>query len=390
MKEELPVEEELSLSDIFRTLLSKIKLLIVVLLAGVLVGGATGALLTMNTHYYGTEIQFYVNPKEKEEGANESTYGVYGAYGAHVMDNMIKLLESDLFTEQLMLRGKTLPDKGLSAELDRKIDEANAKQVLAAPLVTAAEEAEEIKDDAVASFNATWQNEHKDEVFNVKAYEQGKYSQAVNEAYELAQEAIEDAEEKKELADEATKTYEEAKVAALWEWRAMKSYKEEHEKFSKSVEYSYLATGESSSSVSNLAKSFIYVKISVLSDEEFAKEILTLLRKEVASFIAANMIVPAGYVGTSCEETTTRSMIELTNEGYMLKSAITYGLLAGVLSMLVAAAIVVIIDRSDKRLRDHDLVSKQFNIPVLGVIPSIPEEVLNEWKHLNEEKGGEA
>ena len=73
MKEELHVEEELSLSDIFRTLLNKIKLLIIVLLAGVIVGGTVGGLVTMNTHYYGTEIQFYVNPKEKEQGSNEST-----------------------------------------------------------------------------------------------------------------------------------------------------------------------------------------------------------------------------------------------------------------------------------------------------------------------------
>ena len=390
MKEELQVEEELSLSDIFRTLLNKIKLLIIVLLAGVIVGGTVGGLVTMNTHYYGTEIQFYVNPKEKEQGANESTYGVYGAYGAHVMDNMIKLLESDLFTERLMLRGKTLPEKGLSAELDGKIDDANAKKALAAPLVAAAEAAEEVKDDAVASFNATWQNEHKDEVFNIKAYEQGKYSQTVNEAYELSQDAIEDAEEKRALADEATKIYEEARLSALWVWRAMESYKEEHEKFNESVEYSYLEAGESISASSNLAKSFIYVTISVLEDEEFAKEILTLLRKEVADFVSENMIVPAGYVGTSCEETTTRSMIELTNEGYALKSAAIAGVLVGLLAVLVTAAIVVIIDRSDKRLRDFDLVAKQFNTPVLGVIPSIPEEVLNEWKFLNEEKGGEA
>lgn len=388
MKEELQVEEELSLSEIFRTLLTKIKLLVIVLLAGVIVGGAAGGLLTMNTHYYGTEIEFYVNPKEKEEGANESTYGVYGAYGAHVMDNMVKLLSSDLFTERLMLRGNTLPEKGLSAELDSKIDEAVAKQAVAEPLVEAYKDAEEAREDAVASFNATWQNEHPDEVFNVKAYEQGKYSQAVNQSYEISQDAKSEAEDKKALADEATKAYEDAKVVALWEWRAMESYKEEHEKFKESVEYSYLATGESSASVSNLAKSFIYVKISVLSDEDFAKEILSLLRTEVADFISENMIVPAGYVGTSCEETTTRSMIELTNEGYTLKSAAIGGLLVGLLALFVAAAIVVIIDRSDKRLRDHDLVSKQFDVPVLGVIPSIPEEVLNEWKFLNDEKGG--
>lgn len=388
MKEELQVEEELSLADIFRTLLSKIKLLIIVLLAGVIVGGAAGGLLTMNTHYYGTEIEFYVNPKEKESGSNESTYGVYGAYGAHVMDNMVKLLSSDLFTERLMLRGETLPQKGLSAELDAKIDEANAKKALADPLVAAYKAAEEVKDSAVSSFNAIWQNEYKNEVFNIVAYEQLKYTPAVNEAYVIAKNATEDAEAKKEVADEAMKTYEEAKLAALWEWRAMDSYKEEHEKFSESVTYSYLAAGETSSSVSNLAKSFIYVNISVLSDEEFAKEILVLLRREVAEFISANMIVPSGYVGTSCEETTTRSMIELTNEGYTLKSAVLGAVLLGILAVLGASAIVVIIDRSDKRLRDQEVISKQFKVPVLGLIPSIPEEVLNEWKFLNDEQGG--
>ena len=97
MKEELQAEE-LSLVDIFRTLLKKIKLLVLILIAGVIVGGSFGFLTTMNVHYYGTNIQFYVNPKDKEAGTNESTYGVYGAYGVNVMDNMVKLLESDLFT----------------------------------------------------------------------------------------------------------------------------------------------------------------------------------------------------------------------------------------------------------------------------------------------------
>ena len=50
---------------------------------------------------------------------------------------------------------------------------------------------------------------------------------------------------------------------------------------------------------------------------------------------------------------------------------IKYAALLGLASLVVACVVVVIVDRSDKRLRDYDLVAKKFNIPVLGVIPAI-------------------
>ena len=94
--------EELSLLEIFKILFKKIKLLLIVLLASIVAGGAFGALITLNQDYYGTEIWFYINPKEKLSDEEDSTYGVYGSYGDNVMDTMTKLLESDLFTEQLV------------------------------------------------------------------------------------------------------------------------------------------------------------------------------------------------------------------------------------------------------------------------------------------------
>ena len=94
--------EELSLLEIFKILFKKIKLLLIVLLASIVAGGVFGALITLNQNYYGTEIWFYINPKEKLSDEEDSTYGVYGSYGDNVMDTMTKLLESDLFTEQLV------------------------------------------------------------------------------------------------------------------------------------------------------------------------------------------------------------------------------------------------------------------------------------------------
>ena len=94
--------EELSLLEIFKILFNKIKLLLIVLLASIVAGGVFGALITLNQDYYGTEIWFYINPKEKLSDGEDTTYGVYGSYGDNVMDTMTKLLESDLFTEQLV------------------------------------------------------------------------------------------------------------------------------------------------------------------------------------------------------------------------------------------------------------------------------------------------
>ncbi len=105
--------EELSLLDVFKVLFKKVKLILIVFLASIVAGGALGALLTINQDYYGTEIWFYINPKEKLSDEEDSTYGVYGSYGDNVMDTMTKLLESELFTEQLVEGWSRTPTKYL-------------------------------------------------------------------------------------------------------------------------------------------------------------------------------------------------------------------------------------------------------------------------------------
>ena len=100
-------EEGLSLIYIIRLLFSKIKWLILACLIGGFLGGVFGVIRTYDMKYYGTSIEFYVNPEKAVSAAavtnttssTGSQYGVYGSYGNNVMDTMINLLEAENFTE---------------------------------------------------------------------------------------------------------------------------------------------------------------------------------------------------------------------------------------------------------------------------------------------------
>lgn len=152
-----------------------------------------------------------------------------------------------------------------------------------------------------------------------------------------------------------------------------KEYAKLLKKVKKSMTFSYLLASEATSNTSDLARSFIYVEVSVLGDEneQFAIDLLKSIKTEVPEYVEANMMVPSGYDGTSCSSITVLDEIHLTNENYALTTMIKYAAILGLAALVVACVIVVIIDRSDKRLRDYDLISRKFNIPVLGVIPTI-------------------
>lgn len=285
MNEELHTSDEISLADIFKALLSKLKLLLVVLLVSVFAGGVIGYLTNVNKKYYGTNLVFYVNPKETVSSETDSTYGVYGAYGVNVMNTIVDLLNSPMFAESLMNKMEGAP-----TEAD-KYDASTGK---------------------------------------------------INKTY---------------------KQYLNAIIA--------------------SVEFDYIKENEKVEDVTNLARSFIYVKISVLGDDkvEFAEKLLKQVQIQVPAFVEENMIVPTGYNETECKEITVLSEVERTNAGNEISSAITYALIIGAVALVVACVVVVILDRSDKRLRDYEGLFRKLNIPVLGVVPQITEK--------KEEKGDE-
>lgn len=284
-------KEEFSLLDLLKVLWSKIKILILVFLCGGIVGGVAGVVTTYDVNYWGTSLEFYVNPDapimQDGQVTSNSTYGVYGAYGRHVMDNIVKLLSGESFTEEMMKNFENAPTE--------------------------------------------------------------KY---------------------------------------LPDGRINPEYKAFLYKIRNSVKFSYIAEEEDLEDAINLARSFIYVNISVLGDEnqEFANELVDCVRKSLVPYVEENMIVPDGYKGTSCTEITTVSEIELTNPLHTTKTAIKYGVLAAAAALVIACVVVIIIDRSDKRVRDYEQVARQLNIPVLGVVPTIDEEKINAWNEAM--KGG--
>lgn len=279
MNKTFHTEEGISLMDIVKLLLSKIKLLILIVLAGGIVGGVFGVATSYNVDYYGTQIEFYVNPESPSDAngvKNDSQYGVYGAYGRHVMDNMVKLLNSESFAEMLMLNGETKTE------------------------------------------------------------------------------------------------------AELEEWRKTPEYKSALRKHSSAVNFDYLKDNEDVDDANNLARSFIYVKISTLNDKKFAEELLQKVINVVPTYVEENMAIPSGYEGTNCQRITRSDDIALTNPGYTRSQAIKYALLLAAAAGVVACVVVILVDRSDKRLRDYEAVSKQFNVPILSVVPCI--ETTNDKK----------
>ena len=62
--------------------------------------------------YYECTLTFRVAPERSKDDIDDgSQYGVYGVYGRLVMDNMVKLLESQSFAEILMEEMSNVPSK---------------------------------------------------------------------------------------------------------------------------------------------------------------------------------------------------------------------------------------------------------------------------------------
>ncbi|MBQ8685917.1 MAG: hypothetical protein IJ514_07080 [Clostridia bacterium] len=380
MEENIRTQEEISLAEVFKILLRKIKLLILVLLIGVFVGVGVGVLSTFNVKYYGTVIEFYVNPKKDEsQVSNESQYGVYGAYGRHVMDNMTKLLGSESFAEQLLLNDDGLPlflsDENRT-EIDAAIAAAGAPLEMKKSAVKAADAAREATAEAQVAYNEKvkeWEAELQTLVAgNATTTE---IETAREECLGEAKRALETAQDNEELAEiaetKAIETANDAVEAARVLWRATELYETLIVTVTESVDYTYY--DETETDVDDLARSFIYVNISVLNDEELANDLFDQILVMLPRYVETNMAVPSGYIGTNCQRITRLNEVELTNSDYMLSTSVKFGLIFGLASLVIACVVVIVVDRSNKRLRNYETTMEKFNVPVLGVIPTINE-----------------
>lgn len=293
MEERVQIEESISLLDIVKILVNKLLLLIMVGIISGFLGGVVAIAKTHNVNYWGTSIEFYVNPyknvgEDHENAGSGSQYSVYGAYGSHIMDNIIKLLSSESFSE-FLIDGVT--------------------------------ETTELGDEIISS-----------PMHNIP---QKMGLNSKGERYMTVE------------------------------------YKNFLKKVNNAVTFSYLEEDTEVSNANNLARSFIYVNISVSNDKEFAEELLESVKNVVPWYVEKNMFLPADYDGTNCQKLTVLEEIVLTNPGYTTKSVFKYSILFAAVAEVFTCVLIVLIDRSDKRLRDYETVMRSLDVPVLGVIPTI-------------------
>ena len=433
MDKNVQKEEGISLMDIVRLLLSRIKLLILVVIIGGFIGGAFSVWQTKDVKYYGSQIRFYVNPENPTVSADGSglntsgsEYGVYGAYGEHIMDNMVKLLNEDAFAEEMLLRWqdtsaivddeetpfneeviyKYLPtkdfwekDTALATRLNAAIDTAiePVKDIIRAE--TAANTAQEDYIAAVAAYlEATNTLKEKwNDAFGTShgEYSELKYSNLTAKDKENPKyEAVEDAfgaerEKTKEMSTaqiKLTSAKDEIKLKkkaaqpfrneVLDLWAKTAKYKKMLSKFSSAVYCSFLTANEDREDANKFARSFIYVKISVFGDanREFGDEVYDIVKELVPEYVAANMAIPAGYTGTNCQRISRNDNVRQTNVGYTRNQAIKSAFLMAVAFGVVVCVAIIIVDRSDKRLRDCDVITREFQVPILGIVPTIDME----------------
>ena len=159
----------------------------------------------------------------------------------------------------------------------------------------------------------------------------------------------------------------------LEEWRQSEKYITTSKKIKSALSYAYLSETDDIEDASKLTRSFIYVEINVLNDEEFAKDLLERVKVIIPAYVEDKMLLPDGYDETDCWRTTTRNEIQWLNPNLARNQAIKYAFLLAAAAGVIAALIVIIIDVQDKRLRDHEVITKKFKVPVLGIVPTIEE-----------------
>lgn len=378
MEENIRTQEEISLGDIFRILLRKIKVLVLALVIGAVVGAGFGVVRTYNVKYYGTTMQFYVTPKKDSASVtSDSQYGVYGAYSSLVMDAITKLLGSESFAEELMLDEDGIPlasvlPTGENREvIDEAIAEAQAPIAKAKEATEAADAARLATAEAQVAYNSA--KSDYDKLIGSNMTTEIELAGAALTAATTALENAEDAQAAAELKEEDAWEDANEKLETVWtEWRKSTVYRNYVQTIVSSVSYSYYDESEADNTT-NLAKSFIYVSIDVLNNEGFANFLFERINVVLPEYVEAKMTVPSGYVGTNCQRITRLDEVARTNEGNMASTALKYGLILGAAALIVACVVVIVVDRSNKKLRDYEMTMEKFKVPVLGVIPTIEE-----------------
>ena len=143
----------------------------------------------------------------------------------------------------------------------------------------------------------------------------------------------------------------------------------------KSVSYTYYK-GEQSN-VDSMAKSFIYVSISVLNDSKFATTLYDRIKYVLPEYVMEYMPKPDPevYDATNCVLISTLASVGHLNPTAEKDAIIKNGIIFGAIALVLACIVVVVVTVSDKRLINYEATMEKFGVPVLGVIPTIETSI---------------
>ena len=367
MEEKVEKKEGISVKEIFKLLLKKIKLLLLVLLAGIVVGAGFGILTNFNEKYYGTSIEFYVNPVPTEDEVDSDSYfAVNGTYTINVMDGLKYLLSSESFAERLLMDKDGLPKQVFRSderaqEIDSKIAAALTPIDNEEKTTKAVELADEERTEAKKDYNlknVKWAEYQSEIRFAKDMGDPNNVIPALTVLLEQAKELKDEAkavwdlkEDAYELALEdqkdAKKTAEDARNEVYKIYRQTSRYKTLIKTIRSSVSFSWYKP-EEKDNLESIARSFIYVDIKVDGDEQLAKELYQQICDILPDYVSNAMPKPSGYKGTACRQITRLDEVKNLNAGQTLSATVKYGILIGFISVAVASVVVIIIDQKRK------------------------------------------
>lgn len=319
-------QSEIGLSDVFRILLKRIKLLVAVLLAGVVIGGLFGYFTYKDEKYYGAEVKYEISiiPTRLTNKADGTTTKEPGespnfVYKDQHISMLIDHLESDTFATELL------------AGIDEEVVSAVMK-------------------DGKNNVADMLDSEDKEEVTRANRYLAGL-----------------------------------AKIKSSLSF----SFDYDTNPNSFYMKVSVKGDPKFAAKVLAEAEDMVPVAVSGVraedSEDGVAKRGWIIVPTSEYTKDSSGNIITETYYTAQCNPLTV-NYPHLLNPGNTRKKTILFGAIFGLGAFLIACVAVVIADNSDERLRDYDKFSKAIGMPVLGVIPSIDYLSVQENKQKKKEE----
>ncbi|MGN1062574.1 MAG: hypothetical protein ACI4RO_05525 [Candidatus Scatosoma sp.] len=304
-------QNEIGLSDIFRILLKKIRLLIIVFIIGGVVGGLFGFIRYKDEKYYGAEVKYEISIMatsytyknsivESTKPANAPSY----VYKQEHISMLLDYLGSEQFLAEILKELNPVAVENVTVT-----DETTGKSKIDL-------DSDEVSEEAKNTFNSYLQ--------------WLKSSISFSSDYDVNPNAF-------------------------------------------SMLVSVKGNPDNASKLLSVARTLVPQEVSGTVDENgnVLKKGRIIVPDSSGSLNSDGSGIITRYTAECDPMTLSRS--HWLNSGNTQKKTVLFAGIFALGALLVACVAVVVADRSDERLRDYDSFSKSLGIPVLGVIPSIDE-----------------